>query len=422
MAPNKERVVVTGIGVVSSVGIGKDAFWTGLLAGKSGVTALDNIPEKYRSSSVIGGQIKAKDFDPLTYMDAKQIKRTDRYTQLAIAASKLAVEDAKIDLSKEDPGAVGVVVGSAAGGFSTFEAQHLNMLENGPRRCSPFTVPNMIVNMAAGWISIIHNAQGPNSCSVTACATAANSIGDAYHIIQRGEAEVMFGGGAEAVLTPFSLAGFSAARTLSTRNDEPEKASRPFDIDRDGFVMSEGAGILILESLSHAKTRGAHIYAEIIGFGQSADAFEIVQPCPDGAGAARAMVAALKSAGIKPDDVSYINAHGTSTPLGDKAETMAIKKVFGQRAIDKKLPVSSTKSMTGHLLGAAGGVEAAACIMAIQDSALPPTINLDNPDPECDLDYVPNVARRNYPVNVAISNSFGFGGHNACLVFAKYKD
>lgn len=343
----------------------------------------------------------------------------DRFIQYAVAASHMAVKDAGLDLKNEDPERVGVVVGSAAGGFETIEKNFKILLERGPDRVSPFTVPMLIVNMAAGWVSMIHNAKGPNTCAVTACATSAHSIGDAARIIQRGDADVMFAGGTEAPVTALCMAGFAAARTLSLRNDEPERASRPFDKDRDGFVMAEGACILMLESLTHAKARGARIYAEFGGYGMTGDAHDIVAPCADGDGAMRAMLQALKDANLEPSSVDYINAHGTSTPLGDKAETVAIKRAFGDHA--KKLAVSSSKSMTGHLLGATGALEAAVSIMSITDSAIPPTINLDNPDPDCDLDYVPHKCRTGVPVKVAMSNSFGFGGHNACLVFKKYE-
>ncbi len=376
-----ERVVITGIGIVSSVGIGKEEFWHGIIQGKSGVSRVTRIPENQQPASKIAAEIT--DFDPSQWMEPKQIKRTDRFIQLGIAASKLAVEDAKLDSSTLDPKRVGVVVGSAAGGFQSIEEQFRILMNKGPDRCSPMTVPMLIVNMAAGWISILHNAQGPNLCTVTACATSAHSVGDAYRLIQSGEADVMFAGGSEAPITSLVMSGFSSARTFSTRNDEPEKASRPFDKDRDGFVIGEGAAILILESLSHALKRGAPIYAEIVGYGSTADAFDIVQPRPDGAGAARAIEQALNQAGVKPEAVNYINAHGTSTWLGDKAETRAIKSVFGEHA--KNLMVSSTKSMTGHLLGAAGAIEAAVSVLAIKDSIAPPTINLDNPDPDCDL-------------------------------------
>jgi 3-oxoacyl-[acyl-carrier-protein] synthase II len=412
----KERVVVTGIGVVSSVGTGTADFWQGITSGRSGVKRITRVPEEYRSACVIAAEIT--DFEPTKYLEPKQAKRSDRFIQFAVAASKLAVEDAKLDMTKEVPERVGVVVGSAAGGFQSIEEQFHNLTKKGPDRCSPFTVPMLIVNMAAGWVSILHNAKGPNTCTVTACATSSNCVGDAAKIIERGDADVMFAGGSEAPITSLCMAGFASARTLSTRNDEPEKASRPFDSGRDGFVMGEGGAILILESLKHAQARGARIYAELVGYGMTGDAYDIVQPCADGSGAARAMQMALQDADLQPTDVTYINAHGTSTPLGDKAETQAIKKVFGDYA-KNGLTVSSSKSMTGHLLGAAGAIEAAVCVLAIHDSILPPTINLDNPDPECDLDYVPNKARHNVPVNVAMSNSFGFGGHNACLIFKK---
>jgi len=416
----KERVVVTGIGTISALGIGKDDFWAALLDGRSGIGRVTLVAPELQSSCKIAGEVR--DFDPLKFMEPKQAKRMDRFIQFAAAASRLAVADAKLDMSAEDPTRVGVVVGSAAGGFQSIETQYRTLMEKGPDRCSPFTVPMLIVNMAAGWVSILHNAKGPNSCTVTACATSAHSIGDATRIIERGEADVMLAGGSEAPVTALCMAGFSSARTLSTRNKEPEKASRPFDRDRDGFVMGEGAGLLVLESLTHARARGAYIYAEVVGYALTGDAYDIVQPCADGDGAARAMEMALKDANLKPQDVTYVNAHGTSTPLGDRAETVALKRVFGEHATSKKLAVSSTKSMTGHLLGAAGGIEAAACVLAIAHSAVPPTINLDNPDPECDLDYVPNVARRNLPVKVAMSNSFGFGGHNACLIFKEFSN
>jgi 3-oxoacyl-[acyl-carrier-protein] synthase II len=416
---SEERVVVTGIGIVSSVGIGREQFWHGIVNGKSGVRRVHRIPEDQQSASKIAAEII--DFDPTKYMEPKQARRTDRFIQFAVAASRLAVEDAKLDLSKNDPLRVGVVVGSAAGGFQSIEEQYRILLTKGPDRCSPMTVPMLIVNMAAGWVSIIHNAKGPNLCTVTACATSAHSVGDAYRLIARGEADVMFAGGSEAPITALVMAGFASARTLSTRNDDPEKASRPWDKDRDGFVIGEGAAILILESLTHAKARGAEIYAEVVGYGSTADAFDIVQPRPDGDGAGRAMENALKEAGIKPEEVQYVNAHGTSTGLGDKAETVAIKKVFKEHATEKILAVSSTKSMTGHLLGAAGALEAAVCVLAIKDSIVPQTINLDNPDEGCDLDYVPNKSRHGVNVDVAMSNSFGFGGHNCALLFRKFK-
>lgn len=415
----KERVVVTGLGVVSAVGVGIQDFWQGIVQGRSGVKLVQRIPVELRPSCKIAAEML--DFDPAQFMDHKAVKRTDRFIQFAIAAAKLAVEDAKLDMSKENPERVGTSVGSAAGGFQTIEDQYKVLLDKGPDRCSPFTVPMLIVNMAAGWVSMLNNAKGPNTCTVTACATSSHSIGDAYRIIERGEADIMLAGGSEAPIAALVMAGFASARTLSTRNHEPEKASRPFDKDRDGFVMGEGGAILILESLSHALARGAHIYAELVGFGSTGDAYDIVQPCADGAGAARAMQAALDQAGLRPDQVDYINAHGTSTPLGDKAETNAIKRVFAEHATSHKLAVSSTKSMTGHLLGAAGALEAAVSIMAIQESILPPTINLENPDPECDLNYVPNKAVHTASIDISMSNSFGFGGHNCSLIFNRFK-
>ncbi|MBI4532649.1 MAG: beta-ketoacyl-ACP synthase II [Candidatus Melainabacteria bacterium] len=415
-----KRVVITGVGTVTSLGIGKDDFWNGLLGGRSGVRRITRIKDQLQSACKIAAEIT--DFDPLKYIDAKHAKRMDRFIQFAVAASNLAVADAKLNMAAEDPTRVGVVVGSAAGGFDTIEKQFRTLLEKGPNKCSPFTVPMLIVNMAAGWVSILHNAKGPNSCTVTACATSAHSVGDACRMIQRGDADVMLAGGSEAPITALCMAGFASARTLSTRNDEPEKASRPFDKDRDGFVMGEGAAILVLESLEHAKARGAYIYAELAGYGLTGDAHDIVQPCADGEGAARAMQIALTDANLRTSDVTYINAHGTSTTLGDRAETVAIKKIFGEHALSHKLAISSTKSMTGHLLGAAGAIEAAVSVLAIARSSLPPTINLDNPDPECDLDYIANNARKNIPVQAVLSNSFGFGGHNACLVFKKLSE
>lgn len=412
------RVVVTGVGIVSSLGMGKDLFWENILAGKSGISRVTLIDEKFQSYCKIAGQIA--DFDSKQYMEPKQAKRMDRFIQFAVAASKLAVDDARLDMTKEDPDKVGVVVGSAAGGFDTIEKNFKILVEKGPDRVSPFTVPMLIVNMAAGWVSMLHNARGPNSCTVTACATSTNSIGDAFKIIQRGEADVMFAGGTEAPVTALCMAGFAAARTLSERNNEPERASRPWDKDRDGFVMAEGGAILILESLEHAKARGATIYGEVAGYGMTGDAYDIVAPCADGEGASRAMLMALRDAKLGPSDVNYINAHGTSTMLGDRAETRAIRRAFGAHA--DNLAVSSTKSMTGHLLGAAGAIEAAISVLATRDGAIPPTINLENIDSECDLDYVPLTARRNAKVDVAMSNSFGFGGHNACLVFRKFVD
>ncbi len=418
---SKRRVVATGIGAVSSVGIGKDQFWDGIVNGRSGVRRVTCIPENMQSACKIAAEIR-DEFEPAKYMDFKTIKRSDRFIHFAIAAAKLAVEDAAIDFSKDDPERVGVVIGSAAGGFGSIEQQFRVLNERGPDRCSPFTVPMIIVNMAAGWVSMLFNAKGPNLCQVTACATSTHSIGDAFGLIQRGDADVMFAGGSEAPIVALVMAGFASARTLSTRNDDPERGSRPFDKDRDGFVMGEGGAVLILEELEHARSRGAQIYAEIVGYGLTGDAYDIVAPCADGDGAGRAMAMALKQAGVQPEDVDYINAHGTSTPVGDVAETRAIKKIFGEHATSHKLMVSSSKSMTGHLLGAAGAIEAAITVMALKHGIVPATINLENQDPQCDLNYVPKKALHNQTLRYAMSNSFGFGGHNGSLLFKKYEE
>lgn len=411
------RVVVTGMGVVTPFGVGLDVFWDNLVKGNSGIKHI-TITDVSEHPVKIAGEVS--DFDPSLYLDKKEAKRMDRFTQHAMIAAIEAAKQADYDSSKVDQTRVGVIVGSAAGGIGTIEANHKAILEKGPSKCSPFTVPMMIVDMAAGRISIMFKAKGPNKCVVTACATAAHSLGDALRAIQYGEADVMFAGGSEAPLTQLAMAGFASAKTLSCHNnDAPEKASRPFDKDRDGFVMGEGAGIFVIESLDHALARGANILAEFVGYGATADANDIVAPCADGDGAARAMEVALKDAGLKPEDITYVNAHGTSTGLGDVAETLAIKRVFGDYAKNGLL-VSSTKSMTGHLLGAAGGIEAAASVMAIQTGIIPPTINLDNPDERCDLDYVPHKARKVDQVNAVMSNSFGFGGHNASVIFKKY--
>lgn len=414
---NARRVVVTGIGVISPYGIGHQVLWDNLIAGNSCIKPITMIDVSNHPSKIAG---ELTDFDPNQFLDRKEAKKMDRFTQFGVIASRLAVEDAKLDLSKEDKTRIGVVVGSAAGGMSTIETQHINLMNKGPNRCSPFTVPMMIVDMAAGRIAIDLGVMGPNKASVSACATAAHSLGDAMHLIKLDYADIMVAGGAEAVITPLAMAGFGIARALSCRNDEPQKASRPWDKDRDGFVMSEGAGIFILEELNHALNRGATIYAEFPGYGASADAHEIVAPCEDGSGAALAMYSALRFSGLKPTDIHYLNAHGTSTPLGDVAEVRAVKKVFGDYAKNGLL-LSSTKSMTGHLLGAAGGIETAACCLAIRDKIIPPTINLINPDEECDLDFVANQARKVDVLDGAMNNSFGFGGHNASLIFTRYK-
>lgn len=411
----RKRVVVTGMAPITPVGTGTEKYWQALLNGVSGVGLITHFDASDYSTQIAA---EIKDFDPEEYMERKEAKRMDRFAQFAVAASILAIQDSGFQITDENAGRVGVLIGSGIGGTSTWEEQHRTLIEKGPRRVSPFFVPMLISDMASGMASIILGAKGPNLAIVTACATATHAIGEAAKIIQRGDADVMIAGGSEAAITPLAVAGFCAARAFSTRNDEPERASRPFDLNRDGFVIGEGAGVLILESLEHALARGAKIYCEITGFGMSGDAFHITAPAPEGEGAARSMAAALKDAGIKPEDVDYINAHGTSTPDNDKTETMAIKRVFGDYAY--KVAISSTKSMIGHLLGAAGAVEAIACICAIRDGIVPPTINYETPDPECDLDYVPNEPRK-MPVKIAMSNSFGFGGHNATLILAKYE-
>ncbi|MCM3143112.1 beta-ketoacyl-ACP synthase II [Brevibacillus sp. MER 51] len=411
----KRRVVITGVGVVSPVGNDAQTFWNSLLEGKSGIDRVAAFDASDYPTQIAG---EVKNFDPEQYMDKKDIRRTDRFVQFGLAAAKMAVEDAKLEITPENAERVGVYIGSGIGGLTTWEEQHSVLLEKGPRRVSPFFIPMLIANMASGAVSIQYGAKGPTSSAITACATGTNAIGDALRLIQFDHADVMIAGGAEATVRPMAFAGFCSAKAMSTRNDEPQKASRPFDQDRDGFVMGEGAGVLILEELEHAKKRGATIIAEVIGYGMSADAHHITSPSPGGEGAARCMASALKDAGVDPTEVQYINAHGTSTDQGDIAETQAIKRVFGEHAY--KLAVSSTKSMTGHLLGATGGVEAIATAYALRDQVLPPTINLENPDPECDLDYVPNHARK-ATVNVAVSNTFGFGGHNATIVLKRYE-
>ncbi|MBY0087222.1 beta-ketoacyl-ACP synthase II [Brevibacillus sp. M2.1A] len=411
----KRRVVITGVGVVSPVGNDAQTFWNSLLEGKSGIDRVAAFDASDYPTQIAG---EVKNFDPEQYMDKKDIRRTDRFVQFGLAAAKMAVEDAKLEITPENAERVGVYIGSGIGGLTTWEEQHSVLLEKGPRRVSPFFIPMLIANMASGAVSIQYGAKGPTSSAITACATGTNAIGDALRLIQFDHADVMIAGGAEATVRPMAFAGFCSAKAMSTRNDEPQKASRPFDQDRDGFVMGEGAGVLILEELEHAKKRGATIIAEVIGYGMSADAHHITSPSPGGEGAARCMASALKDAGVDPTEVQYINAHGTSTDQGDIAETQAIKRVFGEHAY--KLAVSSTKSMTGHLLGATGGVEAIATAYALRDQVLPPTINLENPDPECDLDYVPNHARK-ATVHVAVSNTFGFGGHNATIVLKRYE-
>lgn len=412
----RNRVVITGLGAVTPIGNEVSTFWKNMISGVSGidyVTAFDTSEYTTR----IAGEVK--NFNPEDYMDRKEAKRVDRFIQFAIAATKQALAQADLDISKIDATRAGVYIGSGIGGLATLEENHKILLEKGPRRVSPFMVPMMIANMASGLVSIEIGAKGPNSSVVSACATGTHAIGDAAEIIRRGRADVMIAGGSEATIRPLAFAGFGNMKALSTRNDEPQKASRPFDLNRDGFVMGEGAGILVLESLEHAKKRGATILAEVAGYGMSGDAYHLTAPAPEGEGAARAMKEALLDAALDPTEVDYINAHGTSTDYNDKFETLAIKSVFGDYAY--KVAISSTKSMTGHLLGAAGGVEAIACVLAIREGIIPPTINYETPDPDCDLDYVPNEARK-ANVRVALSNSLGFGGHNATIILKAYEE
>ena len=410
------RVVITGVGMLTPVGNTASETWQALLQGKSGTHLVTQIDPNGFNSKVAA---EVKHFDPASIFKPKEIKKTDRFVQFAVACAKMAVENAKLDFSKEDPYRIGVLVGSGIGGLRVIEEQHRILLEKGPGRVSPFLIPMLIVNMAPGQISITFGLKGPNNCVATACATGSNAIGDACKIIQRGEADVMLAGGTESCITPLGFGGFDAMKALSTHNESPETASRPFDRTRNGFVMGEGCGVLTLESLEHAQKRNAPIYAEIVGYGMTSDASHITAPDPTGEAAARCMANALKDADLKPSDVDYINAHGTSTPLNDKVETLAIKKAYGED-IAKKVKISSTKSMTGHLLGAAGAIEAIACVLSIQDGIIPPTINYKVPDPACDLDYVPNEAQK-HRVRVAMSNSLGFGGHNACLVFKAFE-
>ncbi|MFO7151678.1 MAG: beta-ketoacyl-ACP synthase II [Bacillota bacterium] len=412
----KQRVVVTGLGVISPVGTGKERFWKSLLDGKSGIDHITRFECEDFPTRIAG---EVRDYNPEDFIEKKELKRLDRFAQFGIGAAKMAIEDAKLDLSSTDPAKIGVVMGCGIGGTETWEEQTKIFLEKGNRRVSPFFIPMLISNMASGQISMALNIKGPNFTVTTACASGTTAIGQAFRILQNGEADVMLAGGTEAPITPMAFAGFSAMKALSTRNEEPAKACRPFDRDRDGFVMGEGAAVLVLETLEHAKKRGARIYAEILGYGATADAYHLTQPAPEGEGIQRAMRAALEDAGIKPEEVDYINAHGTSTPLNDKFETFAIKKVFGEHAY--RLLISSTKSMIGHLLGAAGAVEAVATVMTVYTDEVHPTINYENPDPDCDLNYVPNVAVRK-KVNYALSNSMGFGGHNATLLIGKVKN
>lgn len=412
---NMERVVVTGLGSISPLGNDTKALWEGLISSRSGVGKITTFDASLFDSQIAG---EVKGFDPAKYFSAKELKRVDNFVRFAVAASIEAFKDSLLDVTKQDSRRIGVLIGSGIGSLHVIEEQHKVYLEKGPSKLSPFLIPMLIVNEAAGYVSMMLGLKGPNSCVATACASGSHAIGDTFKIVQRGDADVMLTGGTESAITPLGVGGFCALKALSRRNNEPERASRPFERDRDGFVMAEGSGVVVLESLTSALKRNAKIYAEIVGYGMSGDAYHITAPDPSADGALRAMAASLKDAGLSPKDVSYINAHGTSTLLNDRIETLAINKLFGDYA--KKVAVSSTKSMTGHLLGAAGGIEFIACVLAIKNSLIPPTINYENPDPECDLDYVPNKARY-AKVEVAMSNSLGFGGHNATLVVKKYK-
>jgi len=412
--PNHRRVVVTGIGLVSSLGIGTESNWAALIGGRSGIGPITHF-DAAQFSTRIAGEVRG--FDPLRFIEKKDVKKMDVFIQYAIAASQFAMDDAALQITPALAPNVGVFIASGIGGFTTIEREHKALIEGGPRKISPFFIPSAIINLAAGQVSIRFGAKGPNSSTCTACSASAHAIGDAFEIIRRGDADVMIAGGSEAAITPMGVGGFGALRALSTRNEEPERASRPFDKDRDGFVVGEGSGVLILEEYEMARTRGARIYAELVGYGMSADAYHITAPSEDGDGPLRVMGKAIKSAGIDASQINYINAHGTSTPHGDKVETLAIRRCFGECA--RKVAVSSTKSMTGHLLGAAGGLEAGITALAVHHQTAPPTINLENPDEDCDLDYVPNKARK-FPIEYALSNSFGFGGTNAALVFKRF--
>ncbi|MEY4518426.1 MAG: hypothetical protein RLZZ499_1025 [Cyanobacteriota bacterium] len=409
-----KRVVITGLGAITPIGKNLADYWDGLLQGRSGVGAVTLFDASEHACQIAA---EVKNFDPHEYLDKKDAKRMDRFAQFGVCASIQAIADAQLEINELNADQVGVLIGTGVGGLRIMETQNENLLTKGPKKVSPFTIPMMIANMAAGLTAIHTGAKGPNSCTVTACAAGSHAIGDAFRLIQGGYAQAMICGGAEAAVTPLSFAGFSSAKALSTRNDSPENASRPFDRDRDGFVMGEGSGILVIEELEQALKRGARIYAEIVGYGMTCDAYHMTSPVPGGQGATKAIELALADGNLNPNQVDYINAHGTSTQANDSNETKAIKKALGERA--SQIAVSSTKSMTGHLLGGSGGIEAVATVMAIANNRVPPTINLENPDPDCDLDYVPNSSREQ-EVNVALSNSFGFGGHNVTLAFKKY--
>ena len=408
------RVVVTGLGVVSPLGLGAEPTWEGLLAGRSGAAPI-TLFDCSRHTTKFACEVK--NFDPLAFVDKKEARKMDRFIQLAVAASDFAQKDSGLTFNREESERVGVFIGSGIGGFATIEREHSEMLSGGPRRISPFFIPSAIVNLAAGWVSIRTGARGPSSATATACTSSAHAVGDAYRLIQRDDVDVMIAGGSEAAISGLPVGGFNAMRALSTRNDDPQRASRPFDKDRDGFVMGEGSGILILEELGHARARGAKIYCEVVGYAMTSDAHHITAPCEDGNGAARVMAKAIRDAGIRPDQIDYVNAHGTSTPVGDRIEVTAIKTVFGEHA--KRMVVGSTKSMTGHLLGAAGGLEASITALAIRDQKVPPTINIESQDPECDIDAASEGAR-SLQIEYALTNSFGFGGTNGALVFRRF--
>jgi 3-oxoacyl-[acyl-carrier-protein] synthase II len=409
------RVVITGVGMVSPLGVGTEPTWKGLLAGQSGVADI-TLFDASRHSTHFAAEVKG--FDPLNWVEKKDVKKMDRFIQFAVAAADFAVADSGLKIEAAEADMIGVYIGSGIGGFATIEREHETLMKEGPRRISPFFIPAAIVNLASGWVSIRTGAKGPNSATCTACTTSAHAVGDSFRLIQRGDADAMIAGGSEAAITPLGVGGFCAMRALSTRNDDPARASRPFDKERDGFVIGEGSGIVILEELEHARRRGAPIYGEIVGYGMSSDAYHISAPCEDGDGAMRVMNRTLKDAGVAPSVVDYVNVHGTSTPQGDKVEVVALKRVFGDHA--RRMAISSTKSMTGHLLGAAGGLEAGITALVLKTQMLPPTINYQHPDPECDLDIVPNAARK-ADVGYALSNSFGFGGTNGALLFRRYE-
>jgi len=412
---DKRRVVITGVGLVSPLGVGTEPSWAGLLAGRSGLADI-TLFDASRHSTRFAAEVKG--FDPLNWVEKKDVKKMDRFIQFAVAAADFALADSGLKIDAAEADMIGVYIGSGIGGFATIEREHETLMKEGPRRISPFFIPAAIVNLASGWVSIRTGAKGPNSATCTACTTSAHAVGDSFRLIQRGDADAMIAGGSEAAITPLGVGGFSAMRALSTRNDDPAHASRPFDKERDGFVIGEGSGIVILEELEHARRRGAPIYCEIVGYGMSSDAYHISAPSEDGDGAMRVMNRTLKDAGVAPSVVDYVNVHGTSTPQGDKVEVVALKRVFGNHA--RRFAISSTKSMTGHLLGAAGGLEAGITALALKTQMLPPTINYQHPDPDCDLDCVPNTARK-ADVRYALSNSFGFGGTNGALLFRRYE-